>query len=62
MVASLEMELAQEKKAQMSGSLGVDPQTDQEEGADIRVQKTLENTMVINNLRLECAMWSGWAQ
>ena len=62
MVAPLKMELALEKKAWMSGSLGVDPQADWDKDADMCVQKTLENAMAIVDKRSEYAMQSGWAQ
>ena len=47
MVDPLEMELAREKKARMSGGLGVDPHMDRDEEADIVVQKHKENKMMI---------------
>ena len=62
MVDPLEMELAREKKAQMSGSLGVDPRTDRDEEADMVVQNGTKNMMAIVDLKSGCAMQSRWAQ
>ena len=62
MVAPLEMELALEKKARMSGGLGVDLWVDRDEDADMCIQKTLRNAMAIVDKKSEDAMWSGWAQ
>ena len=45
MVAPLERELDREKKARMSGGLGVDPRADRDEEADIGNQKRSQNTV-----------------